>query len=100
MEYLGNYITTQLSSRILLFTYLLLSYKTYFFCFFSLSGVGGVWVQLLGGQEGCTCVILVLRECIWNVTGVLFVIPASDDTGCLGFPPHRMVYPPGSTLGD
>ena len=26
--------------------------------------------------------------------------PAFEDTGSLGFPPRRVVYPPGSTLGE
>ena len=39
--------------------------------------VGGVWVQLLRGQEAHTRVILVLRECIWSVPVVSLVLLAS-----------------------
>ena len=60
--------------------------------------VGRVWVQLLGGQEACTCVILILCECIWNAPAVSLVLPALDDTSSLGSPPHPMVYPPGSIV--
>ena len=56
-------------------------------------GVGGVWVQLLGGQGARTRVILVLRECIWNAPAVSLVLPAFDDTGSLGFPPRHVIYP-------
>ena len=55
----------------------------------------GVWVQLLWGREARARVILVLRECIWNVPRVSLVLPAFDFTGSLGFPPHRVVYPLG-----
>ena len=55
----------------------------------------GVWVQLLGGQEVRAVVILVLRECIWNVPVASLVLPAFDDTGFLGSPPCQVVYPPG-----
>ena len=48
---------------------------------------------LLSGQGGCARIILVLHECIWNVTMVLLVLSAFNDTDFLG-------YPPGSTLGD
>ena len=34
-----------------------------------------------------------------DVPVVLFVFPAFGDTGPLGFPPRRVVYSPGSTLG-
>ena len=40
---------------------------------------GGVWVQLLG-----------VTLCL--------VLPALDDTGSLGSPPHQVDYPPVSTL--
>ena len=59
--------------------------------------VGRVSVQLLGGQGARACVILVLSECIWNAPAVL---PTFDDTGSLGSHPRRVVYPPGSILGD
>ena len=42
---------------------LLVSIKLYFI-FNNFSGVAGVWVQLLSGQEVRAHVILVLRECI------------------------------------
>ena len=54
-------------------------------------GVGGVWVQLLGVQGAC--IILVLRECIWNAAAVSLVLPAFDDTGSLSSP-YQVVYPP------
>ena len=54
---------------------------------------GGVWVQLLGGQGACTCVILVLCECIWNVPAVSLVLPAFDNTGSLGSPPSDVLSP-------
>ena len=55
--------------------------------------VGGLWVQLLEGQGARAHVIVVLRECIWNASAVLLVLPAFDDTGSLGSPPRQMVYP-------
>ena len=62
----------------------------------------GVWVQLLGVQGGPACVILVLRECIWNAPEVSLVVPAFDDTSSLGSPPTQVVYPRlnGSTMDD
>ena len=63
-------------------------------------GVGGAWIQLLGGQETRARVILILRECIWNVPAPSLVLSAFDDTGSLGSPPCPLVYPPGSTLGE
>ena len=48
----------------------------------------------------CACVNLVLCECIGNASVVLLIPPAFDDNSALSFPPHWMVYPPGSTLGD
>ena len=50
--------------------------------------VRGVWVQLLGGKGTCACVFRVLHECIWNAPEVSLVLPAFDDAGFLGFPPH------------
>ena len=44
-------------------------------------------------------VILVLRECIWNVLMVSLELLTFDDTGSLGSPPRLVIYPPGSTLG-
>ena len=61
-------------------------------------GVGGVWVQLLGGEGACGRVILVLRECIWNALVVLLVLPTYDNTGSLGSHPRRLVYLPGDCL--
>ena len=59
--------------------------------------VGEVWVQLFGGRGAHARVILLLRECIWNVPAVSLVLSVFDDTGSLGFPPRWEVYPPGST---
>ena len=55
-------------------------------------GVGGVWVQLLGGQGARTVVILVLRECIWNAPAFSLVLPVFDNNGSLGSPPRQVVY--------
>ena len=52
------------------------------------------------GHGARVCVILVLREYIWNVPAVSFVLPAFDDTGSLGFSPRPVVCSLGSTLGD
>ena len=52
------------------------------------------------GQGVCARVILVLRECIWNASAVLLVLPTFDDTDSLGSPPRQLVYLPGSTLGE
>ena len=60
-----------------------------------LEGVGGVWVHLLGGQGGCARAVLVLSECIWNVSEVSLVLPAFDDAGSLGSPLRRVVCPRG-----
>ena len=57
-------------------------------------GCGGVWVQLLGDERVHTHVILVLHKYIWNVLMVFLILPA------LGFHLRRMVYLPGSTLGE
>ena len=46
----------------------------------------------MGVQGSRARVILVLRECIWYAPVILL--------GSLGFPLRRVVYPPGSTLGD
>ena len=54
--------------------------------------VGGVWVQMLEGQGSPACVILVLHESNWNVPVVLLFLPAFNDTGSLGSPPHQVVY--------
>ena len=58
-------------------------------------GLGGVWVQLLGGQGARARVILVLRECIWNAPAVSLVLPVFDDAGTLGSPQRQVIYPPG-----
>ena len=42
--------------------------------------VGGIWVHLLGDQEACARVILVLREYTWNAPAVSLVLLAFDDT--------------------
>ena len=57
--------------------------------------MGGVWAQLLGSQETCARFILVLRECIWNAPAVTLILPSFDDTGSLGSPARRVVYPRG-----
>ena len=62
-------------------------------------GVGGVWVQLLGGQGARARVILVC-ECIWNSPAGSLVLPPFDYTGSLGSLPRRVVYPCRSTLVD
>ena len=62
--------------------------------------VGGVWVQLLGVQGVRARVILVLSECIKNASVVSLVLPTFGDTGSLAFPPHWVIYPHGSTLGN
>ena len=58
-------------------------------------GLGSV-VEGLGGASAH--VILVLCESIWNAATVRLVLPAFDDTGSLGSPPRRVVYPPGSMV--
>ena len=60
---------------------------------FAITCWGGVWVQFLGGQGARAGVILVLRECIWNMPAVLRVLQGFDDTGSLGSPPRQVVYP-------
>ena len=65
----------------------------------ALSGVGRVWVQLLGGIGARARVILVLRECIWNVPAVSLVLPIFDDTGSMGYS-RLVVYPTWFPLGD
>ena len=37
--------------------------------------------SLLGGQEACARVVLVLSECIWSAPAVSVVLPAFDVTG-------------------
>ena len=68
---------------------------------------GGIYIWgagslglIVGGQGACIHVILILCECIWNAPMVLLVLPTFDNTGSLGFPPHQVVYPPDSTLGE
>ena len=61
-------------------------------------GVGEVWFQLLGGQEACAHVILVLREYILNGPTVSLVLPAFEDTGSLGSPLRQVVYLLGSMV--
>ena len=60
----------------------------------------GVRVQLLSCQGTRARFTLGLRECIWNAPAASLALPAFDDTGSLGFPPRRVVYPPCSALGD
>ena len=47
-----------------------------------------------GGVVVCACVIHVLCECIWDAPTVPPFLPAFDDTGSLGSPPHQVVYSP------
>ena len=55
--------------------------------------------SIVGGGEGARAlIILVLHECTWNAAAVSLVLPAFDDTGSIGSPPHHMVYPPGSMV--
>ena len=44
-------------------------------------------------------VIIVLLSCIWNASAFSLVLPAFYDTGFMGFPPRRVVHPPGSSRG-
>ena len=44
------------------------------------------------GQGARTRVILVIRECIWNMPTVSLVLSAFDDTGSPGYPFRRVVY--------
>ena len=57
-----------------------------------LTGVRGDWFQLLGSKGARPHVILVLRECIWNVPAVSIVPSAFDDTSSLGSPPRQVFY--------
>ena len=59
-----------------------------------------VWVQLLGVQGPRAHVIFVLRECIWTAPLVSLLLPAFNDTGSLGYPQFRLVYPIGFGPGD
>ena len=53
------------------------------------------------GQRVCDHVIFVLHECMVSwIYPVSLVLPPFDDTNSLGSPQHRVVYPPGSTMGD
>ena len=54
--------------------------------------------SIVGGQGSRARVSLVLRQCIWNVTGVSLVLLAFDDSGSLGFPLRQVIYPPGSMV--
>ena len=56
-------------------------------------GWGEFGVQLLKGRGARARVILVLRECIWNVPAVLLVLPAFDYTDSLGSSPRQVVIP-------
>ena len=69
--------------------------KNKLYIYIYISGVGGVWVQMLGDLGARVRVILVLRECTWIAPAVSLVLPAFDDTGSLGSPPRQVVYPPG-----
>ena len=43
-------------------------------------------------------VILVSHDCVWYESAVSLVLPTFDDTGSLGSPPRRVVYPHASRL--
>ena len=64
------------------------------------SGVGDSGFNCWGGEVTRARIILVLRECIWNSFAISLVIPAFGDTDSLCFPPRRVVFPLGFTLGD
>ena len=51
-----------------------------------------------GGQGALARVILVLRECIWNMPAVTLDLSTFDDASSLGFIPRQVVYPPGSMV--
>ena len=57
-------------------------------------------VQLLRGEGAHARIILTLRESIWNAPAVSLVLPAFHDNGSLAFPPRRVTYPFGSTMGN
>ena len=63
-------------------------------------GLGESGFNCWGGQTTRASVIHVLREYIWNVPAVSPFLPAFDDTGSVGSPLCRVVYLPGSSLGD
>ena len=48
--------------------------------------------SIVGGSGVRTRIILVLRECIWNVLLVSLSLSAFDDTSSLRYPPHHVVY--------
>ena len=50
---------------------------------------------MLGRLGSRARLILVLRECIWNVAAALLVLPTFDDTDSLGSFPRQVIYPPG-----
>ena len=53
---------------------------------------------MIGSQGACARVILVFRECIWNMPAVSLILPVFDVTGSLGSPPRQEVYPHGSMV--
>ena len=57
-----------------------------------------MWVQLCRGPRARACVILVLRECIWNAPTASLVFPDFDDIGSLGYSLSQVVYPPLSMI--
>ena len=61
-------------------------------------GEVGVRVHMLGGKGVHAHVIFVLRKCVLYAPAVSFVLPALENTGSLGSPPHQVIYPSGSTL--
>ena len=77
----------------------------YIYIYIYIWGAGSLGLIVRGswGQGARPCVILVLRECIWNAPSVSLALPASDDTVSLGSPPRQVVYHPWfytSTLVD
>ena len=60
--------------------------------------MGGIWVQLLGGQVVEVRVVVFSRGCVWSAPVVSLILPVFDDTGSLGSPPRRVDYLPVSMV--
>ena len=74
----------------------LLVFCTFYFKFckiYTKDRVGGVWGQFLEGFRGAKFVLI-----LFYVNVSRMYLPTFDDTGSLGFPPRRVVYPPGSMV--
>ena len=56
---------------------------------------GCIYIFRWGGESQGSIVILVISECIRKAPAVMLFLSAFDDTGSLGYPPRRMVYPRG-----